>query len=356
MRIDLHGLRARLQPEKIKAAALESFGETYARARVATSSQKRASPRPFPSRIAIEPASACNLECPMCPTPNKSRKNGIMQPDLFRGIIDQIAAKGVDQLFLHLWGEPLIHPHLSELISYARQYSSIRETVMSTNATLLTAERADKLLRSGLHYLIFSLDGATPTTYEALRLGARYDVTMANVAAFLEQRAALGQGPRVVFQIIEMQQTIGEIEAFRKRWAPLLQEGDEISVKSYNNWSEHGGALSKRGIQFRTPCFAFLWDFIAITWDGTVLPCCFDCEGSLPLGSLRSQTIDEIWNGSKLSEMRADHLALKFEKYPLCVGCDHTSELLDVARLKRVVGSRIRTSEAPATHRRSRDY
>jgi radical SAM protein with 4Fe4S-binding SPASM domain len=338
-----------------KAAAFKSIGDTYARVRVAARRHQLASIASFPARVAIEPASACNLECPMCPTPNKNRKNGIMQPELFRRLVDEIAAHGVSRMFLHLWGEPLIHPHISELIGYASQHASIQETVMSTNVTLLNADRTEKLLESGLSYLVLSLDGASAPTYEKLRLGARFEPVMANVANFLERRATLGHGPRVVFQIIEMKQTVDEIATFRNRWAPLLREGDEISVKQYNNWSDHSGALPSRGIPFRTPCLSFLWDFLAVTWDGTVLPCCFDCEGSLPLGDVRTQTLAEVWRGSRLQKMREDHLALDFDKHPLCAGCDNTTEYINVERLTRVVASRLRRGPEPPTHRSSRD-
>jgi radical SAM protein with 4Fe4S-binding SPASM domain len=326
--------------DHLKTSAAHRVGERYGAVRAAVSRRTHARPPLFPKRFAIESASACNLECPMCPTPGKQRKNGIVVPDFFRTLVDEIAQYGADQLFLHLWGEPLIHPHLGELIRFAADKPTIAETIVSTNATLLTGDRADKVLESGLSCLTLSLDGATPETYEALRYGAKFDETMANVSEFLERRRALGKGPRLVFQIIEMQQTKDEVADFRRRWEPLLGPRDQISVKPYNQWADHDGVLAKPGIQFRSPCLGFLWDFLAVTWDGKVLPCCFDCEGSMVLGDATKQTLKEIWDGPAVQELRRAHLELDFSKYPLCAGCDLTKETLDVSRLTRMVRQR----------------
>jgi MoaA/NifB/PqqE/SkfB family radical SAM enzyme len=277
----------------------------------------------------------------MCPTWTKSRKNGVMSFSLFTRLVDEIASHGVDRLFLHLWGEPLIHPRIGDLLSYASGKPSIRETVMSTNATLLDGVRSEAILRSGLSCLVFSIDGATKATYETLRSGADFESTLSNVVAFLGRRKASGGGPRVVLQIIEMRQTVDEVDAFRRRWEPLLRADDEISVKPYNNWASHDGALPSRGIPFRTPCLSFLWDFLAVTWDGAVLPCCHDSEAELAIGDATASSLEEIWRGEGLSRLRRAHLDLDFERFPLCAGCDRTKEQLDSRRLVRIVGSRL---------------
>ncbi len=243
-------------------------------------------------------------------------------------------------------GGPLIHPQLPELIAYAAGQSSIGETVMSTNATLLRGARAEALLGSGLSCLVLSLDGATRETYESLRLGAKYDETMDNVSSFLDRRRVLGRGPRMVFQLIKMEETRNEVEEFRRRWERLLEAGDEISIKPYNNWSDrHRSGPRDLGINFRTPCFTFLWDFLAVAWDGTVLPCCYDSECVLSPGSFPEQTLEQIWNGHKLRELRDAHWKLDFERFPICANCDNTTETLDVARLKQVLHRRLRARD-----------
>jgi radical SAM protein with 4Fe4S-binding SPASM domain len=214
---------------------------------------------------------------------------------------------------------------------------------MSTNATLLRGGRAKDLLGSGLSCLVLSVDGATAETYESLRVGAKFDETLDNISSFLDWRKNLGEGPRIVFQLIEMEETRNEVEEFRRRWEPYLEAGDEISIKRYNNWSDrHRDGPRDLGIAFRTPCFAFLWDFLAVTWDGTVLPCCYDSEGELSLGSFPEQTLEQIWNGKRLRELRDAHTRLDFESFPICARCDNTTEILDVARLKRVLRRRLR--------------
>ncbi len=94
------GVRSLRSPSKV----LEWGSRAYARVRVAAKKTTYQRVRPFPTRVAIESASACNLACPMCPTPTKERRNGIMKVDVFRRAVDEMAVHGVERLFLHLWG------------------------------------------------------------------------------------------------------------------------------------------------------------------------------------------------------------------------------------------------------------
>jgi len=303
-----------------------------------------ATPLPFPRRMNIETTSICNLDCIMCPTQSKAREDGTMSMELFKQLADEIAVHGADLVWLHAWGEPLVDKLLFERIDYIKQYSSIKNVVISTNATLLRGEKAVRLARSPLDTVVFSLDGVKAETYEPIRRGARFSVVMENVREFLEAREAeSGRGPRAVFQIIAMRDTVEEIEVFKRQWEPYLQNGDYIHVKSFNTWAgktENRG-LPESGIEFRVPCTAFLWDALTILWNGDVVPCCFDVDGQMVLGRVGEQTLEEIWRGAGLAEMRRQHVARDFSRLPLCSVCQHTHARLNVARIKNFVQARL---------------
>lgn len=301
-----------------------------------------ATPIPFPRRINIETTSICNLDCIMCPTQSKARDEGTMIMELFKRLADEIARHGADIVWLHAWGEPLVDKFLFERIGYIKQYASIKNVVISSNATLLRGEKITHLAESPLDTVVFSLDGVKAETYEAIRRGARFHSVMENVRQFLQARGN-GRGPRAVFQIIAMQETVEEIEEFKRQWQPHLQDGDYIHIKSFNTWAGRtkDRGLPQVGVDFRVPCTAFLWDALTVLWNGTVVPCCFDVDGKLTLGRFGEQSLEAIWNGPALAELRREHCSLDFTHLPLCAACQHTHARLNTVRIKNFIRARM---------------
>ena len=123
---------------------------------------------PPPDRMYIESTNLCNLDCVMCPTGLKqiSRPKGYMDFDLFKAIVDEMAPH-VKATTLHIWGEPLLHPRIYDMIAYCRRHGLHSE--ISTNATLLDEESSRKIVDGGLGAIYLCLDGATPETYEKVR-------------------------------------------------------------------------------------------------------------------------------------------------------------------------------------------
>lgn len=307
---------------------------------------------PFPRRINIETTSICNLDCIMCPTQSKARAEGTMTMEIFRRLADEIGGHGADIVWLHAWGEPLVDKWLFDRIAYIKQFPAIANVVISTNATLLRGEKAIQLAHSPLDTVVFSLDGVKPETYEAIRRGARFHQVMDNVRAFLQaRRTANGRGPRAVFQIIAMQETQEEIEAFKRQWHPYLEPGDYIHVKSFNTWAgkTKDRGFPQRGIDFRVPCTAFLWDALTVLWDGAVVPCCFDVDGQMVVGRFGEHTLEEIWRGEPLAAIRERHRLLDFTRLPLCAACQHTHARLNQERLRNFLMARLRSRRPDPT-------
>lgn len=124
----------------------------------------------LPLCIDIEVASICDLACKFCyrevlPTPDK-----IMSMELFRQIADQASALGIPSAKLNWRGEPLMNPHLPEMVRYLKNKGFL-EVIINTNATHLTQEMSEKLIEAGLDLMIYSFDGGTKETYEKNRPG-----------------------------------------------------------------------------------------------------------------------------------------------------------------------------------------
>src|SRR3989304_2259966 len=155
-----------------------------------------------PLRLWVEPTSFCNLKCPMCTSKDiPEEKIGYMDWDLYRKIIDE--AKGfVYDINLFLGGESLFHKRLPDMIRYAKENGI--STRLSTNATVLTKDKAKAILDAGLDFIIFSFDGYEKEVYEEIRVNANFEKTLGNIKGFLEEKKRRGsRKPYVVFQMIE---------------------------------------------------------------------------------------------------------------------------------------------------------
>jgi len=279
--------------------------------------------RGMPDLFAIESTNYCNLKCIMCPRGEPDlmeRKLGSMTDDVFKKTIDgwEYFAEPV---WLHLFGEPLMHPRLFDQIEYARSVG-VPNVGISTNATLLTKMNAAKLLDSGLDTIILSVDGHDKATYEKIRKSPAftYEEVFANVSAFLELRRRMRRTkPHTIVQIIVMQENRAALDAFKTRWETA--GADEVRFKKYTAWgnqADHGTfaelALDEAKARLRElsprahPCY-YMWSSVVVTWDGRVVPCCFDYDAVAAMGDLRTQTLAEIWNGEKYQALRAAELA-----------------------------------------------
>jgi len=272
----------------------------------------RTEPRTFPDRMYLESTNVCNLHCVMCPTGLGlvTRPKGFMDYDLFRQIVDEMAPH-VKMTTLHIWGEPLLHPRIHDMIAYCRSHGLHSE--ISTNATRLDEQKSRQILDAGLGAIYLCLDGATPQTYESVRREADFEETRANILRFAELKNQHGQGPRVSVQIIDIKPTAAEIEEFKRIWS--IPGVDRVHVKAFDSWGSqveqindlrsNGGSgipLPKR--RYHCPN---LWYHAHIYWDGTLVCCDRDFNALNPLGNVRDGVM-KAWNGPKMVELRRQHL------------------------------------------------
>lgn len=141
-----------------------------------------------PRKIYIEPTNICNLKCVHCVHDGAlTRKPGYLDFDLFVDMIDQI-----EHLALHTKiqftgvGEPLFHKDLFRMIRYASDKGFF--TLMNSNATMLTPDKCDQLMDSGLDYLHISIDGITKDTYENIRRGANFEQVIENICNLFKSK------------------------------------------------------------------------------------------------------------------------------------------------------------------------
>jgi hypothetical protein len=269
----------------------------------------------FPAVIRIESTNRCNANCVFCTREKLTRPLGVMDLQLFRKIVDECAQNKIRSLHLHNFGEPLLDPELCERIKYAKKFG-IRTRIFS-NLSVLSEEKARMLIDSGIDEIKISLDANTKETYESIRKNLNFEQAVANIEMLLRLRQKMQvKHPRISLVFVATEKNRTEVAAFKKRWANKV---DAVLISTYHNWA---GGLHKNGLNKRLlPCFR-LWRTFTILWDGRAALCCLDYDGKIVLGDLNKQSIKEIYHGSKLSQIRKQHLNWEYAKTSICLDCD----------------------------------
>jgi radical SAM protein with 4Fe4S-binding SPASM domain len=294
-------------------------------------------PRPMamPISISIEPTTSCNLRCPECPSGLRSftRPTGMLKNDLFHRIIHELYPT-LSYLTFYFQGEPYLNPRFLEMVRYASSKGIY--TATSTNAHYLSDEIARTTVESGLDRLIISIDGTTQETYESYRIGGSLAKVIEGTKSILSWRRKLkSKTPYVVFQFLVVKPNEHQVGAVRalarelgvdhvalksaqiydfEKGSPLIPDNPDFS--RYKK-TDDGRYAIKNGML--NHCWK-MWNSCVITWDGQVVPCCFDKDAHHVMGDLNTQSFEEIWFSEKYNAFRAVLLNSRKE-IEMCRNC-----------------------------------
>ena len=163
-------------------------------------------------RVYVEPTNGCNLSCQACMRHSWHERIGFMSMDTYNLLIEGLRAIPSARS-INFWGfgEPLLHPNISEMIALAKGIGA--ETRMITNGLRIDAPMARKLVSSGLDSIVVSVDGASPSIHAAARAGSDIDGVQRNVALLRSIRdAARSRSPEIGLEFVLTRQNVGEIK------------------------------------------------------------------------------------------------------------------------------------------------
>lgn len=275
---------------------------------------RRAKVLGMPVEASIEITTRCNLACIMCPRGAINRPIKDMSLSLFKKIIEEMAP-WAELIYLHGLGEPLLHKDLFKMIRYAKK-KKIR-VGLSTNAILLDKGKADRLLSSGLDYLIFALDAADKETYEKIRRGGQFEKAVVNTRCFLKRKQELGRPVFCVVQMVVMPENQKEKGKFLKAWQNSGAEA--VRVKPVVDFLHR--RRSKEKISFQACLYPYR--MVNVYFDGTVVPCCEDNFGEYALGNVKKNSLKEIWNSPQARNLRKKLAAKKRKEVVICRRCTY---------------------------------
>lgn len=294
----------------------------------------------LPFNVSIEPTTTCNLGCPECPSGLKSftRPTGNLDFNFYKKTVDEIGDRLL-YLYFYFQGEPYMHPKFLELVKYASAKKIY--TVTSTNAHFLTERKARETVESGLDRILISIDGTTQETYEQYRKGGSLEKVIEGAKNLVKAKKELKSStPHIVFQFLVVKPNEHQIEEVQKLGKEIGV--DEVKLKTAQLYDfEQGNALMPENTRYSryeqvngkyeiknkllNHCWK-LWHSTVITWDGKVVPCCFDKDAQHVMGDLNKQSFKSIWVGEAFNGFRTRLLKSRKE-IDICTNCSEGTQV-----------------------------
>ena len=258
-------------------------------------------------KVYIEITSCCNLQCKFCP-PTK-RQAEFLTVEKFKFIVNQVKAF-TDHIYLHVKGEPLLHPYLSDILDIA-QTESLRVHII-TNGTLIEKQAEMLLSKPALHKINFSLHSFEQNNRE-------FDNTI-YINNILRFSKLAGQTKRIIVSLrlwnLENESLNQQLNTCNTEIIQQIESALALD-KGIDKQSIPGNGLKLAPYVYLNFDKEFVWpnlqadyqstmgfcqalrDQTAILVDGTVVPCCLDGEGIIQLGNIYNQSFDAIINSQR---------------------------------------------------------
>ena len=290
----------------------------------------------MPISVSFEPTTSCNLRCPECPSGLRAftRPTGMLNNDFFSRTINDLH-KDLLYLIFYFQGEPYLNPDFLKMVQFAHQKGIY--TATSTNAHYLTDEKARETVESGLDRLIISIDGTTQDVYEQYRVGGQLSKVLEGTRRIVYWKKKLkSRTPFIFFQFLVVKPNEHQLDDIRKigkeigvdqvrfKTAQVYDyENDPHqlipTIDKYSRYKQD--AAGKRQVKsgLRNQCWK-LWHANVITWDGLVVPCCFDKDATHRLGNLQTQSFREIWQSEAYRDFR-NQLTNGRKNIDICSNC-----------------------------------
>lgn len=304
-----------------------------------------ASNRGLPVSIAIEPTTSCNLRCPECPSGLRSftRETGMLDPKFFKQTIDQLH-KDILYLTFYFQGEPFLHPLFTEMVQYASGKKIY--TATSTNAHFLNDETSNKIIESGLDRLIISIDGTTQETYEQYRIGGSLEKVLEGARTIVKWKRKLkSKTPHLIFQFLIVRHNENQVDevkrlakeigvdevVFKTAQVYEYENGNDLIPlnENYSRYKKNSNGKWSIKNKLLNHCWK-MWHSCVITWDGKIVPCCFDKDAAHVMGNLQEKNFSEIWNSKSYKQFRQSLLKSRSE-IDICKNCTEgmTEEIIN---------------------------
>lgn len=286
----------------------------------------------LPVSISVEPTTYCNLRCPQCISGLRafSRPTGSIQLNNFEKIIEQ-NYRHLAYLLLYFQGEPYLNPDFLDMVRKANNKKIY--TATSTNGHYLS-QYAEETVTSGLNRLIISIDGTDQSSYSRYRIGGDLQKVIDGTRALVAAKKKLNsRTPFIIFQfivmrhnehqlddIVQLSHSLGVNDLQLKTVQVYDEEGADLIPENskYARYFQQNGSFSIKN-KLLNHCWK-MWHSCVITWDGKVVPCCFDKDAGHAMGSIEKESLKEIWQSDNYQKFRSKIMASR-SNVDMCTNC-----------------------------------
>ena len=328
--------------------------------------------RPATTFFFLELTNKCNFHCEFCPSDSQTRLHGYMDLSLAKKIFDEISDKKlVSQVHLHLMGEPTLHPQLNKILNYAKEKNV--KINLTTNGSTLVKKKVPKLLESVSGSITASLMTPTEETYEIRGdVGLSWDRYVDNFRVMVKEHLTrISKGEKIDYNIsmrimvtekkrkgtVKVIDCSKDIQDNWNEWSKYVESVEkELGLKTYKRqiinsdktfsllnetnevsynlqqgltlqfWRAFTFANSRVSDEYKLEiqekakyCYHPFTDF-GVLWNGNVTLCCLDHDGTLEVGNVRNNSIEEVLNTSASRKLRASMYSLE-ALHPTCKKC-----------------------------------
>ncbi|MBF0358616.1 MAG: radical SAM protein [Magnetococcales bacterium] len=275
----------------------------------------------YPPYVQIEPTSICNYRCIFCYQTNPSFSNkkhgfmGSMTLPMFKNIVDQLLGN-VEFISISSRGEPFICKDIVPMLEYCvDKFLSLK---LNSNASLLTEEIAHAILAGGVQTCSFSVDAVDAELYSRMRVNGDLQQVIKNIEMFQEIKVKHYPDSKIITRISGVY--ADDQQDFKSMVGFLGSLVDQITFVSYNPWQN---IYDQPANCIDSPC-SDLWRRVFLWHNGQANPCENDHKSTLSVGSLKDDSITELWQSSAYAKIREAHSAQQRQQLEPCKKCTFT--------------------------------
>jgi radical SAM protein with 4Fe4S-binding SPASM domain len=271
-----------------------------------------------------------------------TRERGQMDIMLYRQLIDELSPS-LCYLNLYFQGEPYLHTRFTEMVTYAKSKNIFVSA--STNGHFLTPENTRNTIVSGLDNLIIALDGTDAETYDQYRIGGNFNRVIEGIREIVKQKKELkSKKPELVLQFLVLKSNQHQVKAIKKLGKELgvdkvvlktaqfygFEQGNPLIPDNpeFSRYKKLPGSTEEKpryAIRNRLPDHCFrMWSSSVVTWEGTVVPCCFDKDAAHSMGNINVEDLLKIWKNETYRRFRKTVLTSR-KSIDICNNCTEGS-------------------------------
>jgi molybdenum cofactor biosynthesis enzyme MoaA len=275
----------------------------------------------LPPVLVLEPTNRCNMVCDMCPQ-SLQDVVGDMDVALASRIVREVGSS-CKYIQCYLLGEPTVRRDICEFVKAIRPLTQAVIEISTNVIRFSDAQFADSFLRSGVDRLLCCVEGMSSESHRKLRKSGNFDKTVEAIK-YLGRRSLQCERPvQIVAKCILNKNNQHESEMFMEFWS--AQPGITPAITWLNTWAgslvhvrQYAVDLCPNAERERQAC-SELWNKIVVRWNGKVVACCHDWANSIELGDATLSSLNDIWTGTALKKLRAEHLMGNFAG--ICSSC-----------------------------------